>query len=607
MIQNLSQFQVGCVAGSGRNDWPSLEMNGSFEERKEVACATCARLDFLEHMQEVFLFQADEKNELTEELKGSDQSDSDTGNKNLSQQPLRIKDAERVNKLLCVRRYAKRWPLIPKEELYASSVAHPMFPNMKWLVHSRAVPLRSKTFGDKGTDTTEPGSAGVGDPRKTSYLRQLCASKLCRKHPSMPGPALANDMWIGRLPPAFADLTPCEETLLSLGRPCYRKILLGKKGMPEDELQKGLAGNSVFLAQPTAGVPAMELPPGPACLSDHLVIAFAGQSTTDLSKARWAMARKSKYLAAARYRKQVCPAFQDVAIRDNISENILPEEGVPFSLQSCTVPLPELTDVKQHFPGLAGSDQHLLQTEANEVSEQDSGSDAQAEEESKTINEPIIALSTAADHDSTLMFSVFQEKMKLLQEEAMRVASAEKQQLLGCDGLQTSCVDEGGRQICRKIVLDLQDTAQRLHGEARIRIEEAIRESDNHQTADPAALAAPTNEPLSWYKAATWPASFAQFIYGDGAPALARDKDLLFEEVFEFLLNRQELSYKVPGETTPFQPPGPNRFADPALICIFADVRRRLSLLTSTRAVVNRPGFQADLQTIANATANDFF
>eukprot|EP00438_Fugacium_kawagutii_P008273 Skav206546 [mRNA] locus=scaffold504:308454:314438:- [translate_table: standard] len=204
------------------------------------------------------------------------------------------------------------------------------------------------------------------------------------------------------------------------------------------------------------------------------------------------------------------------------------------------------------------------------------------------------------------MFTAFQTKMELLEEEAKKVLQNEKDELLQCEGVRTACVDEGGRQVCREIVVDLQETVRKLNGEAKIRIEEAIRQCATSKNPDSAGLAVPCNQPLSWYDPATWPACFTEFVYGDAVPGLDRDKNILFEQLFEILLNRQELSYNVPGVDEDFQPPCANRFASPALICIFADVRRRLALLSSTRAIIARPGFQGDLNKIAQATAADF-
>ena len=48
-----------------------------------------------------------------------------------------------VHKLLDVDRYSQRWPLIPPEELHASSVQHPEHPEWRWLLHSRRVPVEA--------------------------------------------------------------------------------------------------------------------------------------------------------------------------------------------------------------------------------------------------------------------------------------------------------------------------------------------------------------------------------------------------------------------------------------------------------------------------------
>ena len=45
--------------------------------------------------------------------------------------------AEKVNQLLSARRYGRRWPLIPKHELWASSIKHPHEPSWRWLLRTR--------------------------------------------------------------------------------------------------------------------------------------------------------------------------------------------------------------------------------------------------------------------------------------------------------------------------------------------------------------------------------------------------------------------------------------------------------------------------------------
>ena len=45
-----------------------------------------------------------------------------------------------MDKILGVQHYIAAWPKIPIEELHASSVQHPHYLSMHWLLHSRRVP-----------------------------------------------------------------------------------------------------------------------------------------------------------------------------------------------------------------------------------------------------------------------------------------------------------------------------------------------------------------------------------------------------------------------------------------------------------------------------------
>ena len=61
-------------------------------------------------------------------------------------------------------------PLAPIEELHASSVQHPSFPSMRWLLNTRRVPVLSPADLAKYLESTggaaehaKPSCAGVGD------------------------------------------------------------------------------------------------------------------------------------------------------------------------------------------------------------------------------------------------------------------------------------------------------------------------------------------------------------------------------------------------------------------------------------------------------------
>eukprot|EP00973_Karenia_brevis_P053846 7479837-Karenia_brevis.AAC.1 len=101
--------------------------------------------------------------------------------------------AGKVNSLLSAQAYSKRWPRIPRHELWASSVQHPHEPSWRWLLHTRRV-------GDTQLDAN--GQA------PTVQVCRDCGHVLSADSPrkmDMPKYALANDNWIGRMP---FDLTP---------------------------------------------------------------------------------------------------------------------------------------------------------------------------------------------------------------------------------------------------------------------------------------------------------------------------------------------------------------------------------------------------------------
>lgn len=122
MIQNVAQFQTQSVPGLQATDWPRLDSGVSaFQARKEIACAACARLKFLEKLESVFLSRETE---------------------NLDPEQYSVVSAAGIDKILSVYRYASRWPLIPSTELHASSIIHPLYPHMRWLLHTRVVKIK---------------------------------------------------------------------------------------------------------------------------------------------------------------------------------------------------------------------------------------------------------------------------------------------------------------------------------------------------------------------------------------------------------------------------------------------------------------------------------
>ncbi len=262
---------------------------------------------------------------------------------------------EKVDKFLAVARYADRWPLIPRGELYGSSVQHPGNAAWRWLLHTRRVPLRKEAplstlcagavepMAEARDDVALPerdmseaveegavACAGEGLTKGVAWLCMECRDDLCCNSPRLPKFSLANDFWIGREHPEYQNLSMATKWLLSLGRACYTKILLGK-GAPETRAQ-GLTGNTIFLAQPNPGQALLQLPPATDALVDSVVVAFT-RSVDELEKARFLQVSREEYYRCAQLRQRVCPVFQDVVLR----EHGLPEGGVPEHVRNCAV------------------------------------------------------------------------------------------------------------------------------------------------------------------------------------------------------------------------------------------------------------------------------
>ena len=145
--------------------------------------------------------------------------------------------------------------------------------------------------------------------------------------------ALANDNWGGRERPHVRNASKATKMLASIGRCCWRQVRLGK-GAP-DVQQKGITGNTILFAQPTADIASMELPPAPDALVDSLNIAFS-RSTTDLRKAEWATIKRSEYMRIVRERKKQCATFANVSVCDEeLASTRLPENGVPEHIRCC--------------------------------------------------------------------------------------------------------------------------------------------------------------------------------------------------------------------------------------------------------------------------------
>ncbi len=223
------------------------------------------------------------------------------------------------------------------------------------------------------------------------------------------------------------------------------------------------------------------------------------------------------------------------------------------------------------------------------------------------VAEATVALDPLHDVAPVRMMQALQGHIHALEAHAAQIVKNEvKPTVADNSGVLQPVVDEGGRHALTSMVLDMQTVARSLDEKARADLEKAAAGAETSRVVGPESLVVPTNKPLDSFDARTWPASYVEWWFGDGAPNLERDRPMLFEEVARRLINMEELQYSLPTDAHPYVASCRSRFASPEIIAVLGGVIRRLRLLRGTKAAVGRKGFSADLKAHAEASEEDF-
>ena len=186
MLQNYAFFEQHSLPSAGGNIFKDTRP----VPRSEAACVCCARLDWIERRYRLRLFA--EPPQGAAEPEGETESDSSAEEGSALRMRHRrllqvrgdyyLRAPAKVAALLAVERYIERWPLIPPQELHASSVEHPQERSWRWLLHTRRVPMD----GGEGTaepSTGRPGCAGIGDPELACWVCYECLTDLAGQRP----------------------------------------------------------------------------------------------------------------------------------------------------------------------------------------------------------------------------------------------------------------------------------------------------------------------------------------------------------------------------------------------------------------------------------------
>ena len=123
--------------------------------------------------------------------------------------------------------------------------------------------------------------------------------------PSMPLNGLTDENWIGREKKHVRDASTATKMLSSLARRCFKQVRLGR-GAP-DTRQKAICGNTIFLAQPTAEIPSLTLPPPDDVLVDSGFNVIFTRSVHDLSSAHWATVERASICASCASARKNAP------------------------------------------------------------------------------------------------------------------------------------------------------------------------------------------------------------------------------------------------------------------------------------------------------------
>ena len=186
-----------------------------------------------------------------------------------------MKKPHKVAALLSPDEYHAAWPLIPLEELRASSVALPhtdedgVATTSLVLARKRRIPIGALSGEETVNVCTDCFESFKG--------AAPCLSKYC----------LANWLWLGRHPPLLREATLGHQLLLALGRTVSTKVYCSSKGTDEAVrqekmtwtqtfLQQGMRGTAIVFGNGSVDDAMRSFPPTDNVVQDTFVAVFAG-------------------------------------------------------------------------------------------------------------------------------------------------------------------------------------------------------------------------------------------------------------------------------------------------------------------------------------------
>ena len=628
-------------------------------ERQIVACIICAIKDWIDDFYPCYAWKEAPPQVIAACLEvdtiEDDSDDADAGgeacapHKRPSGPALRDEDGfcyfgpvDQIDAILNVAHYRHVVPLAPLEELHASSVQHPTFPHMRWLMNTRRVPVLPPESVDEhpmsATDSAEgprPACAGVGDAEAPCWLCHHCAAHLCQPRPRRPPQALVNWNWGGREHPTYQGLAMATKSLLGLGKLIARLVLL-KPMDATDDCEKALVGNTILVAQPSPEIIAAELPPTEMEQAQYFNVVYASGApeyqSTILSKKKALVVNRQEYLQCAQLRKERCPLFAHTPINVEQSGDRLPATGVPIGIQQGAI---HMESVQYFSPTLAGPASEGTPLRASGLPHEGDDAEPTAEgdpcaegdadaahcrapdsliAEENANAEFLIGLDGTPDDDAIGKLAAARAKLNLAEDVAKRLRAATMRAHASAgdpDAAVDAAATEAALRADHKAVLvDLRSVARGMGERFAEEIENNITAA--YRGSEPATLRVHTGAPLSLFDPAAWVACLTEFFYGDCAPNLERPTKISWRYLFKYLMNREELEYHLDTDIANFgkryQANPDSRWNTPEFAALAADAVRKLQVLQSTKVFWQKTGhtFCKDMRIIANTTDKDF-
>ena len=176
-------------------------------------------------------------------------------------------------------------------------------------------------------------AAWVGNPTTPQAVCASCKQALMATPLMMPRYSLANDLWIGRCPPALQDLEAGTQKLLPLVRTCIQVTILQGSGLHSSERQRGLIGNSIFLPQASPSQVQRVLPPSAETLQEHFSFVLVDAEKKNIDRAPLLETSHARYAAAVKCLNELSPYYQDV----DVAVERLGDDGLAPALLDCVL------------------------------------------------------------------------------------------------------------------------------------------------------------------------------------------------------------------------------------------------------------------------------